>query len=232
MPYIVAGEPTNPGKANYANLNFDYEYPKGLDLKPDSDFHTTLRNKIWQRARESRNVMSNRFSAWNEIDRTLTAYIPLKDKEVTIKQKDTTKPVSIVFPYTYSVLESLLTYMTMAFFQDPIFQYEGVEDDDTIGAMLMELVIRLHCIKSKVPLTIHTSIRDALAYGIGPAIPGWQTRHGRVPIRSKVVTEGDLGRSTENMIDFVDGIVFEGNDLTSIDPYMYLPDPSVSSSKR
>lgn len=229
MPYIVTGEPTNPEKLNIGDMHFDYEYPNGLDLKPDSEFHTNLRNKIWQRARESRNVMSNRFPAWNEIDRTLTAYIPLKDKEKTIKQNDSTKPVSIVFPYTYSVLESLLTYMTLAFFQDPMFQYEGVEDDDTIGAMLMELVIRLHCIKSKVPLSVHTSLRDSLAYGLGPAIPGWITRHGKIPKRSQAVTESSLGSTTENMINYIDGIVFEGNDLTNIDPYMYLPDASVSS---
>ena len=101
MPYIITGEPTNPKSLNIGDMNFNYDYPEGLDLKPDSEFHTKLRNKIWQRARESRNVMSNRFSAWNEIDRTLTAYIPLKDKEKTLKQKDSTKPVSIVFPYHF-----------------------------------------------------------------------------------------------------------------------------------
>jgi hypothetical protein len=50
----------------------------------------------------------------------------------------------------------------MAFFQDPIFQYEGVEDDDVVGAMLLEQVIRIHCIKTKVPLAIHTVLRDSL----------------------------------------------------------------------
>ena len=109
MPYIVQGEPSSWTEDIYKKDTFDYEYPYGLDLKPDSDFHTALRNKIWQRANEARHEISKRFSSWREIDKTLTIYIPLKDKEEKLKKKDDTKPVSIVFPYSYSMLEALLT---------------------------------------------------------------------------------------------------------------------------
>lgn len=230
MPYIVRGEPSSRRDDIYNKQTFDYEYPNGLDLKPGSNFHNKLRTKIWQRAQESRHEISKRFSSWREIDKTLTAYIPLKDKEEALKKKDSSKPVSIVFPYTYSMLEALLTYLTMAFFQDPIFQYEGVEDDDTIGAMLLELVIRLHCIKNKVPLNIHTALRDSLGYGIGVAIPGWRQLYGRKPVKSSVLTQSELGDQTTNEVHMVDSLLFEGNDLSNIDPYMWLPDPSVSSS--
>jgi len=230
MPYIVRGEPSSWKEDIYSKTNFDYEYPYNLDLKPDSDFHIGLRNKIWQRASEARHEISKRFDSWREIDRTLTTYMPLKDYEETLKLQDTSKPVSIVFPYSYSMLEALLTYLTMAFFQDPIFQYEGVEDDDTVGAMLMELVIRLHCIKNKVPLNIHTVLRDALCYGIGVAIPGWTRRYGRKPIKSSIITESGLGINTQYETQMVETLLFEGNDLSNIDPYMWLPDPSVPSS--
>jgi len=230
MPYIVTGESDYPN-IDYSREIYDYDYPGGLDLKPDSEFHTSLRNKIWSRARESRNEISKRFPDWREIDRKMTTYIPLKDKEEALKKKDTNKPVSIVFPYSYSMLEALLTYLSMAFFQDPMFQYEGVEDDDTIGAMLMELVIRLHCIKTKVPLALHTILRDSLCYGVGIGIPGWVQQYGRKPIRSTTETQSDLGMQTATDIQFIDALLFEGNDLSNIDPYMWLPDPSVSSDK-
>lgn len=231
MPYIIRGEPNSWKDDIYSRKTYDYEYPNNLDLKPDSDFHTFLRDKIWQRARESRNEISKRFDTWRQIDQTLTTYIHLKDKEEQIQKKDPTRPVSIVFPYTYSMLEALLTYFSTAFFQDPIFQYEGVESDDTIGAMLMELIVRLHCNKTKVPLAIHTSIRDALCYGIGVAIPGWKEVHGKKAIKTQVTTESDFGTSrVENDVQMVESLLFEGNELSNIDPYMYLPDPSVSSS--
>lgn len=230
MPYIVRGEPSSWKDNIYDKMSFDYDYPYGLDLKPGSDFHNSLRDKIWQRANESRHEISKRFDSWREIDRTLTTYIPLKDAEESLKKEDSSKPVSIVFPYSYSMLESLLTYLSMAFFQDPIFRYEGVEDDDVIGAMLLELLINLHCIKSKVPLAIHTSLRDCLSYGVGIAIPGWRTTYGRKPVKSSVTQSSELGDSTQNYVEMIDSLLFEGNDLSNIDPYMWLPDPSVSSS--
>ena len=229
MPYIVTGE-SDSQKVDYADREYDYEYPYGLDLKPGSDFHNALRNKTWQRARESRNEISKRFPAWNEIDRKMTIYIPLKDKEEALQRKDPSKPVSIVFPYSYSMLEALLTYLSMAFFQDPMFQYEGVEDDDTIGAMLMELVIKLHCIKTKVPLAVHTALRDSLCYGVGIGIPGWKRIYGKKPIRSQIITQSELGSQNTGQLEFIESLLFEGNSLSNIDPYMWLPDPSVSSN--
>ncbi len=225
MPYIVRGEPDYSEKS-YKDVKYDYEYPGDLDLRPDSDFHKKLKDKIWQRARESRNEISKRFSSWNEIDKIMTIYVPTKDYEESIQKKDPSKPVSIVFPYTYSMMEALLTYLTLAFFQDPMFQYEGVEDDDTIGAMLLELVVKLHCIKTKVPLALHTVLRDALGYGVGIGIPTWVQQYGRKPFKSTMYDE--MG-NISNDVTFLDSLLFEGNGLDNIDPYMWLPDPSVSS---
>lgn len=228
MPYIVTGEPTG-WKDEVYKKDFNYKYPSGLDLRPDSNLHKKLRSRIWERARMSRNEISKRFSSWREIDKTLTIYMPLKDKELMLKGKDSSKPVSIVFPYSYSMLEALLTYLSMAFFQDPMFQYEGVEDDDTVGAMLMELVIRLHCIKNKVPLSIHTILRDSLSYGVGIGIPEWRRLYGKKLVKSSSTTESPMGTDTHRTNTFVDGLLFEGNALSTIDPYLWLPDPSVSS---
>ena len=230
MPYIITGEPSSWKEDIYTKENYNYNYPNNLDLRPDSDLHKSLRTKIWQRARESRNEIQKRFDSWREIDKTLTTYMPLKDKEEDIKNKDDSKPVSIVFPYSYSMLEALLTYLSMAFFQDPIFQYVGVEDDDTRGAMLMELVIKLHCIKNKVPLNIHTMLRDSLGYGVGITIPEWRKKYGKKPVKSSIITLSDLGEETINQTTMVQSLLFEGNALSNIDPYMWLPDPSVSSS--
>jgi hypothetical protein len=232
MPYIVKGQiPLSWKDDIYSRENYDYKYPNGLDLKPGSEFHNKLRNYIWERASQSRCEISKRFDSWNKIDQSLTVYIPLKDEEELIQEKDTSKPVSIIFPYSYSMLEALLTYLTIAFFQDPMFQYEGVEDSDTVGAMLMELVIHLHCVKNKVPLNVHTVLRDCLAYGVGIAIPEWSERWGRKPVKKPSMTDSALGTRTNNEVSMVSSILFEGNSLSNIDPYMWLPDPSVSASE-
>lgn len=226
MPYIVTGEPDQGRLTDFSKEKYDYTYPDNLDLRPDSDFSKKLKGKIMLRANESRMEMAKRFPSWNEIDRVLTTYIPLKEKEKKLKDKDTAKPVSIVFPYTYSMLEALLTYLSMAFFQDPMFRYEGVGPEDVQGGMLLELLIRLHCIKTYVPLNVHTVLRNALAYGIGPGAPSWEILHGKIPITSTISYEGG---PTQRSVNWLDGVIFEGNRLDPIDPYMWLPDPSVAS---
>jgi hypothetical protein len=230
MPYIVLGDERSKGKAtNFGSMDLGYEYPDGIDLKPGSDQHEAIKNAIWQRARESRNVIQKRFDSWNKVDETLTTFMPVTEKEDAIKLKDSRKPISVVFPYSYAMLETLLTYVSMAFFQDPMFRYEGHSPEDTKGAILMELVIQLHCIKSKVALNLHTMFRDAFAYGLGVVAPSWDKLWGKKAIKRESTLLDAAGMPlSDEFREFRDAIIFEGNKLENIDPYMFLPDPNVA----
>lgn len=184
--------------------DFEYEYPDGLDLHPNSDLHKKLKNMILERAQESASHMSQRFDSWREVDQFLTAYKKLDEEEKEVVGEDSRKPVSIVFPYSYAILETLLSYMMAAFFQDPIFRYEGTGPDDVVGAILLEKVNNVHCTKHKVMLNLHTMFRDGFAYGIGVVAPVWKSNFKNT---------------------------FSGNALINIDPYLYLPDPNVAADK-
>lgn len=229
MPNIID---MNMGPAYFRPNNIqEYMYPiKDVDLTPGSAFHQALLTKLYNRARESSNKMQERFPVWKKIDRNLTAYVPLDDAEKAVKDADGRKPVSIVVPYSFATLETLLTYMSAAFLDSPIFRYEGVSPEDMVGAMLLEKVIEMQCLKSKAGLALHTSFRDGYSYGIGVAAPTWERRYGK-----KVVIEEDgfmssvlrrfipLGPTRKNK----DAVLYEGNVLKNIDPYLYLPDPNV-----
>ena len=235
MPFIVDGEETSD-RTSFESASFDYDYPDGLDLKPGSEFHNKLKNKIMSRARESNAVISKRFDSWNNIDRVLTTYIDLDEKEKIIKDKDSRKPVSIVFPYSYTILETLLGYLVAAFLQEPIFRYEGVSPEDIIGAIMMEKVVDLQCNKSKIGLDLHTMFRDGLGYGFGVVAPTWVRKYATKTVKRE---QGFISRSIGKFIgtggfekDFEeDVLVFEGNKLNNIDPYMALPDPNVPIHK-
>ena len=226
MPNILQ---TNfPESADFQSLitkDLGYEYPEGLDLRPTSELHKALKKEIIERARESRNEMQKRFDSWNEIDKTLTAYIKLIDKEQKAKDDDATKqkPMAIVFPYSYSVLETVLTYLIIAFIQDPILRYEGVSPEDTIGAILLESIIELQQNKSKAALAYHTMFRDGTAYGIGPIAPVWNERWGD---RTRRVETGSIF-GPKYTKEVREELLFEGNVMMNIDPYLFLPDPNV-----
>uniref|UniRef100_A0A6M3IFC0 Portal protein n=1 Tax=viral metagenome TaxID=1070528 RepID=A0A6M3IFC0_9ZZZZ len=229
MPNIIRGEEISNRSKEFIDKNFDYDYPFGLNLDPKEELHKNLINKIMKYAQEAAGNISTRYDSWNEIDRTLTAYIEIDDKEQEVIYNDPRKPVSIVFPNTYAIMETIQAYLVAAFYQDPIFQFEGVGPEDIIGSIMMEKVIDLHCNKLKVGLDLHTLFRDALAYGIGIVSPVWKVEEGfRTVMREQT---GLMGLFQKRVKGVEQAILFEGNGLENIDPYLALPDPNVSIHK-
>jgi len=232
MPHVELGalEHTGGPLNDVEKGDMKYTYPTGLDLRPNSKLHKKIQSKVLQRAQHSATMMQDRYPAWREIDRVLTAYIDLSDEEQAIKADDARKPVSIIIPESYAVLETLLSYLVAAYYQDPIFRYEGHSPEDVIGAIMLEKVNDLHCHRSKVLLGLHTHFRDGLSYGFGVGAPGWAVERGWNTVRK---TESVYDRLKNTLIKqgYLRGrekaILFEGNELNNIDPYLALPDVNV-----
>lgn len=230
MPTIL--DPNASGRAVYESEDLSYKYPSGLDLRPGSPLHAKLLTQIYSRAQESSNEISKRYASWKKVDETLTAYIYTSDAEKLVKEKDERKPVSIVVPYSYATLETILTYFVMAFLEDPIFRYSGAGPEDTIGAILLEKVVELQTNRYKAGLALHTMFRDSLSYGMGIVTPTWEQKWGW---KSTVVADGFFSQLLNVFMpngsgkkrDRVEAVLFEGNKLSNVDPYMYLPDPNV-----
>jgi hypothetical protein len=190
-----------------------------------------LLTRLHQRALESSGEMQKRFAVWRKIDETLTAYIPLDDAEELIKRNDSRKPVSVVVPFSYATLETLLTYMTSAFLDGTIFRYDGASPEDIVGSAMLEKVIEVQTLRTKMALNLHTAFRDGYAYGFGAVSPYWDRRYGK----KMVIAEGGwmsqiFGRVMNSGKRRVatDTILYEGNTLRNIDPYRSLPDPNVA----
>ncbi len=218
-----------------------YRYPGKLKLKPGDPTHDMIRDEVMARAQQAHSEMSGRYASWNKVDEQLTAYVDLSsydldedgDSVANSVTGDPNKPVSIVVPVSYAILETLLTHLVTAFLDQPMFQYNGTGPEDVVGAMLMEHVVKVQTQKSRMAANVHTMFRDALVYGIGPVSPQWATQHGyrRVgnptgffsQLRGFVQT--GLSRDRERIVRF------EGNELHNISPYNYLPDTSVSADE-
>lgn len=234
MPVTLQGSVSSTGDPIFDRLNFDEQYrgvyPNGLDLSPGSRMHQYIRDQIIQRANDSSRAMQARHGLNQEIDHTLTSYMPLSVKEKKMQRIDKRKPVPIVVPITYSVLETYLTYMVVAFLQEPMLQYEGSGPEDIMGAILLERLIQIQNHKAKNAAALHTQWRDAFAYGFGAVhLPfrrklGLRTlRSDRIRFNETLQSEQVVGRRGER----VENVMFEGTIIENIDPYRYLPDPSV-----
>lgn len=234
MPYTVAGRDTRGSggaehTTNFRHLNFDYDYPRELDLEPGSEMHQNILSRIKRRAQQSHSAMSNKHSDWQEIDQSLKGYVRREwDREED--DEDNSPMPQVVLPHSYANLETILTYMTTAFLQDPIFRFDPQGPEDAHKAFLLERVIAHQARKKNFGLNLHTMWRDGFAYGIGVVAPKWTEEYGT---RTRVQDEGFLDRianvfnvTNKRRVQSERVKMYEGHILENIDPYRFLPDPS------
>lgn len=227
MPNILIGGPQSPIMFNPVN-RIDYRYPAGLNLQPGSQLYNKIITEVWRHANDSSMQMSRRYKYWQKVDQTLTAYISADDAELKVKAADDRKPISIVVPYSYATLETLLTYFVAAFLENPYFRYEGTSPEDIKGAALMQLIVDMHCMRNKVGLALHTQWRDALSYGFGVVAPKWMRDMGyKISLQDRMPSMFSRFMSLGKKRVMEPAMLFEGNELWNIDPYLYLPDPNV-----
>jgi len=237
-PYGTKGVSTGRN-AGLRAVDLGYEYPEGLNLRPGTELHDSLVDMVLRYANASNQAMSGRHDSWNEIDKVLKAYTynaPVggprdkKGKDANGNLIDGSR--RIVMPVSFVVLETLLTYMSSAFFRSPVFKYEGTGPEDVLGAQLLTQVVDGHVHKNAVPLALHTSFRDMFAYGVGYASPRWEVQMGRSfstrPIGFLDINRSLFKQTGTRKVENPYGVLYEGNTLDNIDPYLALPDPNVS----
>ncbi|RQW92814.1 MAG: hypothetical protein EHM79_00365 [Geobacter sp.] len=230
-------------KGDMYSQNYHYKYHDNLDLKPGSELHERIVRHVMERAQASYDVISKKFSTFEQMDRVVTAYIPA-DESTDTKDvgEDTDKTVkTVIVPVSYAILETMLSQVVTAFLDLPMMRYAGEGDKAIVKAALMEKVVERQCVLNKIGLPIHTAGRDSLLYGFGPVVPSWMIRTGKrvvtyeeptglgetfdiysaLGLEPEAAPTGKLGRRLE------EGTLWEGNELTAIDPYLYLPDVSV-----
>lgn len=231
MPVTVLGNPSaGTRRIVDPSKTFSYNYPEEIgELRPGNDSHDKIVAKILHRAHDSYTSMQKRHFAWKEIDRTLTAYIPLSEQERRSKNIDPTRPTSIVFPISFENLEILRTYMSAALLTTPLMRYEGLGGvNSEIKAALMELIVGVQARRGKARMALLTFFRDALAYGIAAAHLPYVVEKGFKTVRTPDFTT----IAGVNIFNSVEGdqeefTIFEGTKIENIDPYKMLPDPDI-----
>lgn len=219
-------------KVNFSRKHA-YQYPKGLNLDPSKEKHRFILDRLFPMILESQSIISTKYEMWRKIDQSLTTYVRLDDSEIETKNNDYRKPVSVVVPVNYAVLDTVLSYFSSTFLNQPFFKYSETSSEDIIKAMLLEHVVAQQSIRAKAGLDLHTHWRDGISYGIGILAVNWtekwayRTNRKDQNVFSKLL--GELMPGFQQPSNFMERVKsYEGNELIAIDPYNFLPDPSVS----
>lgn len=233
---VVIEQPFNsPGMSVLAQNRKAYSYPEGLNLQPDSDQHQKLVGMVMRRAQASHTVMKRRHASWDQVDKTLTAYIPTDEAERASQRRDSRKPVSIVVPITYTVKQVLLTHLIQSRAIHPYLRYMGQGPEDHVGAILLENIVNSQFIRAKAMLNIISMWGSAIAYGFGGVSCIWESE---VVKKMKTRDTGFFSSALSGpdmpptfwptgKEKYVGTDICEGNKLVNIDPRRYLPDTNV-----
>ncbi len=227
MPYTLSDPlSTTDLQGTVYEADYKYKYPHSFDLRPGSELHQRIITEVKNRAQDGWNAMNKRHDSWLEIDRVLAAYVSPKKKREAKAKGDKTFP--IVIPTSYATLDTLLTYMTAVFLQVPYFKYSPVGGEDTVGTMLLEQLISFQAIRAGMGVNLHTLWRDSFAYGFGAVTPYWGQKTGwrREAVDTRLSSFFSMFSKRKKRR--VRAVLYEGNYLRNIDPYLYIPDPTVA----
>jgi len=229
MPIVL--DPNNSGmQSSLTSYDYGYTYPNG-DMRPDSELSRRICTEVLKRARTARRAMEPKFDAWRKLDEILTVYITPDEKELAVQKQDSRKPISLVVPISFAVLDALLAFNTASMAQLPYYRYTGIGAANQVKALLQERCLQVQSIKAKHLLGHHTLWRDMFVYGFGAMVPEWFTRYGfKDKATQYMQTDQFTGQQTmiEGPKQRTQIVRFEGHRLVVWDPYNTLPDPNVS----
>lgn len=191
-------------------------------LKPGSTAHSRVLNMLNKQIEYSEREMDKFYSRWNIAEYKAQAYISLGDHDETLKtlNNDKGKPpkaVAIIVPYTYATIATIVTYLLQTFAgRRPLWQlncYRG--DNGPDAARQMEMVLQYNADHTRFVKELYTFLTDGQLYGVSVFKTYWLEQQ-RLRTRWK---DGTSSRNLET--------VYQGNEVCTIDPFMFFPDPRV-----
>lgn len=203
-------------------------------LVPGSDLHSKVLGYLLKRIDFSEREMTRFYSRWNASEKKIQAYISLPDYEKQLaemnKSGQPSSIVSITVPYSYATIWTIVTYLVHTFCgQKPMFNVTAYKAESVQGAQYMETVLQYNADHNRLVRNLIQWFVDSETYGVGAMRNLWT----QVKANRTVWTPQSLGglmtpgAPTQMMRQRQQKIVYEGNNVTNIDPFMFFPDPRV-----
>lgn len=196
-------------------------------LRPGSELHTKVYDKLKKMLDFSRGEMKKRYSRWNYNEEKLQAFCSLEDYDAIVGSWQDRKgilppePISITVPYLYATTHAAATFVsTVLLGQKPMFPLVAVRGTETERARHMELALQSQLDQSRGYETLWQFIWDSFTYSFGATRNMWEERKG--PAIRWVLGKREM---------VSDQLTFAGNSISPIDPYSFYPDPRVPLSQ-
>jgi len=205
-------------------------------INSDDELHARIKKKILERLKYSEDKMSAFYPRWVANELRLQAYINHPSKEELLKEQNETgevpSAVRIVIPFGFAAASTIVTYLLHAFTsRRPIFQLGTYRDDSVDSSRRMETVLQQQADHSKLVKEFWRYFNDCTCYGVCAFRTTWDVEEQMRTTRRRTYSDPmdqdnpDVGGEIETVRDLQ--VVYEGNKVSTIDPFKFFPDPRV-----
>lgn len=211
-------------------------------LQPGTMHHQYVLEYLLERIDASEREMSKFYSRWQVAERKMQAYMSLPNYEQMLKDMNDSSqppaPAIILLPYNYAVISTIVTYCMKVFCgKKPFFPLGADSKEAADNVRYMEAMVQHHCDKTRMVLRLFQMMLDSQLYGVGAARCIWHVKQGkrrvlRPPTDAERLSYAGNPEALGALLkDYQIKTVFAGNDVSSIDPFMLFPDPTVPMSE-
>lgn len=204
-------------------------------LKPGSKEHQKVLDYLLKRLNMSERAMSNFYPRWKINEIKVQAYINLKKWEKVLKEANDSgeapKVVSVVVPYSYATLQTIVTYLAHTFIgRKPMFQVGTYKKEAVSGAKWMETVLQYNAEHINLVRHIYQFLQDGELYGVGIMRTKWREDKAMRTVWAERPKWSfmNINMGTEKVRQREFRTVFAGNDVCAVDPFLFFPDPRVA----
>ncbi len=209
-------------------------FQRAIDqLKPGQPVHNRVLDYLMTRLRDSERAMSAFHSRWRANEMRNQAWIDLRQYDKILKAaNDKGKPplaVDIVIPYSFATLSTISTYLLQVFAATHPYMQVGTYGMNVNNALQMEIVLQYQLDHNRIVKHWWNWFNDMGLYGLGILMNQWTTETKMKTQRNQapVLDIATGGFQMESIREQQEVVTYEGNEVFSIDPFMFFPDPRV-----
>ena len=204
-------------------------------LLGDDALHQKVRDHLMARLDLSERQMNAFYDRWNVMERKLQGYIKLKDWEQLVKEQENNKGkapkvLSVTIPYSFAIVSTIATYLLHTFTgRRPMFQVGSYKKETMAAARNMETILQYNADHTRLVKKLHRYMMDGLSYGVGVLKCSWTVTKGKRTKWNKAPAASISGQLVGESFtpSREERVVYAGNEVESVDPFMFFPDPRV-----
>ncbi len=205
-----------------------------IDLLENKELHDKIKDYLVNRLNMSERHMSNFYSRWRVMEKKYQAFIDLPKYEKILddlnKKGKPPQVVSIQVPFMFAMISTIVTYLVHTFCgRKPMMQIGSYKAETAESSSMMEIVLQYNADHTRLIKQLFHMLQSSQVYGLGVLRTRWRKEIALRTIRTVQPQFNFFGMALgeKKMASREKRTVYQGNDVETIDPFMFFPDPRV-----